>query len=321
MNLDQLVEKFSAHECYLKMGAGKMADQFNATKDDVKAAKKLVKSSIKHELAIVNKIKSETGTQGVKILIFDIETAPLKAYMWNIWNQNIYADQMISNWFMLSWSAKWLGDSKMYSDVLTKDEVFAENDKRITKSIWLLLDEADIVVAHNGDKYDLPKIRSRFLLNNLPPVTPYRSIDTLKVAKREFGFISNKLDAIATELQIQGKNPHGMKMWVDCMNGDEEILKEMLEYNEQDVYLLEEVYLKFRPHIKNHPNVTIDLDLDKPACTTCGSDDIFLDGSYSTQVNSYDTYRCKNCNSIAGRKRNSGIKLKDKKHLLMPVAK
>lgn len=50
MNLDQLVEKFSEHKCYLSMGSGKMANQFKANVEDVKAAKKLVKSASDYEL-------------------------------------------------------------------------------------------------------------------------------------------------------------------------------------------------------------------------------------------------------------------------------
>ena len=36
-------------------------------------------------------------------------------------------------------------------------------NKRVLKSIWNLLDEADIVIGHNGDRFDLRKLRWRFI--------------------------------------------------------------------------------------------------------------------------------------------------------------
>lgn len=70
------------------------------------------------------------------------------------------------------------------SAVLTPEEVLREDDSRIMKLLWDLLNEAEIVVTHNGDKFDLPKINSRFIINNLPPTTPYFSVDTCKVCKK-----------------------------------------------------------------------------------------------------------------------------------------
>ena len=114
-----------------------------------------------------------------KILIFDIETSPMASYTWGRWKQNVSLDQTISEWFMLSWSAKWLNNPNMMSDALTPEEVSREDDARITRSIWHLLNEADIIIAHNGVKFDTPKLNSRFIINGLMPPTPYRQIDTL----------------------------------------------------------------------------------------------------------------------------------------------
>src|SRR6266699_2886337 len=118
-----------------------------------------------------------------KILILDIETAPIRAKVWGIWNQNIYIDQIGDDWFVLTWAAKWLFEKKVYSGRLTSKEAIKQNDKRILKGIWQLLEEADIVVAHNGDKFDLPKLNTRFIIHKLNPPLPYQSIDTLKVIK------------------------------------------------------------------------------------------------------------------------------------------
>ena len=99
-----------------------------------------------------------------KILIFDIETMFMTVSVWGIsFKQRIPADNIIEDWNALSWSAKWLFDSEIMSDVLTSEEAIARDDSRILKSIWKLLDESDIVIAHNGDKFDLRKLNARFI--------------------------------------------------------------------------------------------------------------------------------------------------------------
>lgn len=255
------------------------------------------------------------------ILVLDIETSPLKAYVWSRWKQNIYLDQTLQEWFMLTWSAKWLFDDEVHSDKLEPKEVFQENDKRILESLSILLNRADMVITHNGDRFDLPKIKSRLLVNRLNPVTPYISIDTKKISAKQFGFSSNKLEGLARVLGIPGKFDTDFELWAKCMDGDRKSLEYMEEYNRQDVKLLEDVYLEFRPYIANHPNVTLFLDMDTPRCTTCGSDDIYPEGEYHTQVNTFTTFRCRSCKAIAGRLRKSEINTKLKKNILAPVAK
>lgn len=105
---------------------------------------------------------------------------------------------------MLCWSAKWL-NGEIYSDVINSEEVINEDDKRIVQSLIKLINEADIVITHNGDSFDLPKISSRVVVNNLSPIKPYQSIDTKKIAAKQFGFSSNKLDALAGLFGIETK--------------------------------------------------------------------------------------------------------------------
>ena len=107
------------------------------------------------------------------ILILDVETAPLRGFIWQLWKQNVNIDQIISEWFMLTWSAKWLHNPNIMSAKLTPEEALEENDKRIITELWNVLNDADIVIAHNGDQFDIPKIKTRFLLHGLPPTTFY----------------------------------------------------------------------------------------------------------------------------------------------------
>ena len=155
-----------------------------------------------------------------KVLILDIETAPINAYVWGIWNQNIGTHQIQSDWFCLTWAAKWLFEDKVYSAKLRPNEVQNQDDKRIIEGIWKLVNEADIVIAHNGEKFDMPKLNSRFIINGLNPPLPYQQIDTLKHIRRQFGFTSNKLDYVNKLLNLERKKETNFELWERCMKGN-----------------------------------------------------------------------------------------------------
>jgi len=238
-----------------------------------------------------------------KILMLDIETTPIPVWAWSLGKQYIQTHSMmkdsngkIIDWYVLSWSAKWLYDDKGLSDVLTSEEAVSRNDERILRSVWKLLDEADIIIAHNGDKFDLRKIKARFLSNGIMPPMPYKTIDTLKVARKEFALTSNKQDYITRLLGVQKKLDTDFQLWVDCMNGDTEALKKMEEYNKHDVLGLEQMYLKLRPYISGHPNIAV--MMEENVCSTCGSDSLNNVGKYYfTGSSRYELYYCNGCMS------------------------
>lgn len=232
-----------------------------------------------------------------KVLLFDTENAPNIASLFQVWNQNVHPAQLLQDWYMLSWSAKWLFDSKVMGDVLSSKESQGEDDSRLMNGLWHLMNEADVVIAHNAVKFDIPVVNTRFLLNGMTPPSPYQVIDTLKVARREFNFTHNKLDFLADRLKIPHKKLETEhKLWLDCRSGDEKALAYMLKYNKMDVVVLEELYLKIRPYIKSHPNFNLFMETDG-VCSTCGSENLKKNGYYNTTVNRYDSYVCKDCGS------------------------
>ena len=238
--------------------------------------------------------------KNVKVLLLDIETAPILASIWRLWKQSVNQTQVESDWFCLTWAAKWLFDTKVYSDKLTPEEVEDENDGRIMKEIWNLVDEADIIITHNGDMFDLPRLNTRFLIHRFPPPSPYQSVDTLKAAKKSFAFSSNKLDYINEILNLNGKVEHnGFSLWRRCMKGEPAALREMEAYNRNDVNILEELYLELRPWIKGHPNIGIYSDENQSACPICGSPEIRKEkGAYRTAVSVFEVFRCQKCKGI-----------------------
>lgn len=232
-----------------------------------------------------------------KVLIFDIETSPMEVYTWGIFDQNIGINQIKKDWNILCYSAKWLFSKEILHDRLTGSESKRRDDKRITKSLWKLLDEADIVVAHNGDAFDIKKANARFLFHKLDLPSPYKSVDTLKIARRNFRVTSNKLDYLCRFLGLETKiDTGGFELWVKCLKGDEEALEQMDVYCQNDVRILEELYLKLRQYDKQHPNLGVYMN-DKSLCPNCGSNKLKDNGFYTTPCNKYKTSRCE-CGAI-----------------------
>jgi len=234
------------------------------------------------------------STQFPKILLFDIETSFYHFVGWGTYKQYINHHQITKHQYILSWAAKWLYDENVQSDVVTPEEAKNRDDKRVLKSIWKLLDKADIVIGHNGDRFDLRKLRWRFISQEIEPPTPFRIIDTLKIARKEFFAPSYKQDFLTKYFKLQNKLETDFQLWVDCEAGDKKRLAEMVDYNEHDVIGLEQVYIKLRPYIRNHPNLAVLMDED--VCTHCGSQDLVeTDKEYATSAYKYPIYRCTSC--------------------------
>lgn len=294
MNVNELVTLIKQKPYLKRMGKGSLSKRYKISPEDVIRAKNIV----------------AIGKYTPKILLFDIETAPIKAYVWKLWKENVHLEQIINDWFCIAWSAKWLYGGYTMGDVLKPEEIKREDDSRIMTSLWKLINEADIVITHNGNKFDIPRINSRFIINGLEPTKPYFSIDTCQIARKQFGFSSNKLDALATYFGIEHKLNTDFNLWKRCLEGDREALKYMLKYNMKDVDILEEVYLKLRPWIKNHPNMG-NLSGQALVCSNCASDDLeLLEGQYYfTAVGKYSLYKCRKCGAISRGRKNIGNKV------------
>jgi len=235
-----------------------------------------------------------------KILVFDLETAPLRAYVWRLWKQNVHPlnGQLQSEWFLLTYAAKWLFDDTVIAGKLTSKEVQEEDDSRLLHELWNLLNEADIVIAHNGRQFDVPILNGRFLKMNIKPPMPYKIIDTKTAASKHFNLPSNKLDYIAQYLGVGQKIETDFDLWVRCLNGNNAALNEMMIYNINDVKILEDVYLAMRPYIQPHPNLGLYIEDDVECCPCCTSTDISFEGKYVSYASTYSAFRCNSCGSI-----------------------
>lgn len=255
------------------------------------------------------------STFKAKVLVFDIETAPLLVYVWRRWKQNVFSDQALEdNWPILTWSAKWLFEEEIMSMKMTPEEALNRDDRRVVHGLWRLINEADIVIAHNGLKFDMKMMNGRFWIHGLEPPSTVEVIDTLKSAKKMLGLPSYKLDDLAKYLNKEGKIKTDFSWWSEFLEGNPEAIDRMQEYNDKDVTILEEVYFSLRPWIKPHPNLGLHIGEDIKVCPTCASEDLQYIGKYATYVNMYEELRCNSCGALSRSRKNGN--LRERKELL-----
>lgn len=232
-----------------------------------------------------------------KILIYDIETSPIIAYTWGVWQTDVI--EVLHDWQVLSVAWKWLGEST--SHVIGQDDFNdykpgVNNDIHVIEKIHELFDEADVVVAHNGNSFDQKKVQARMAIHGMMPPSPYKQVDTKLVAKRFGAFTRNNLKHLANDLQTRNKkgDAGGFETWQGCLAGSKTAWKTMKKYNKQDITTLEDLYLKLLPWMQNHPNIANIIGSEE-ACPKCGSKNIHYRGYARTNVCTYHRIQCQDC--------------------------
>ena len=233
-----------------------------------------------------------------KVLFYDIETAPNLAYVWGQYDQNVV--QQYREWYLMCFAYRWEHQKKTKVVSLTDFELYdedPEDDREVAQALWNLFDEADIVIAHNGNRFDMRKANARFIVHGLSAPTPVQQIDTLKVARKYFMFNSNKLGDLGQHLKLGKKeSTGGFELWVGCMKGEEQAWKRMIKYARQDVNLLMEVYYKLRPFMTTHPNKNL-INETEGSCPTCCGTNLMRRGYKRNRTTSYIALQCMDCGS------------------------
>ena len=199
----------------------------------------------------------------------------------------------------MCFSYRWYGEKKTHNISMIQDDIFTPgdpyNDAYLVDKLWELFDEADIVVAHNAYKFDNKVATTAFLRQGLTPPSPYKTVDTLRVARSIARFSSNSLDSLCTYLGIgqKSKVKHA-DLWRDCLNGDPKAWKLMIKYNNQDVDLLYQLYEILLPYIKNHPNLGVILQ-KRDCCPKCASTDVQARGREGRVSGMVQRWFCNNC--------------------------
>ena len=216
-------------------------------------------------------------------MLVDIEILPCIGYFWDRpWETQII--EVVEEWRILSFSAKWLQGKQ-------ETHINHKTDKFLVEKLWDLLDEAEVVIGQNIDRFDKRKINARFLYYGLGPPSPYKTIDTLKIARKNFALLSNKQDDLGKFMGTGRKIKVDKDLWLDCIKGKKKALRQMSEYNAQDVLLLEANYLKLRAW----SNTNIAIYTDGIACPHCQSDNIRRRGVQKNTTTAYHRVFCNSC--------------------------
>lgn len=168
------------------------------------------------------------------------------------------------------------------------------DNKAIVMELHKLFKQADVIIGHNIDNFDDKRANTDFIKHNLPPPPPHKTIDTLKVARSRFQFNSNRLGDLGDFLGVGSKVKHwGFELWERCMMGDPVAWNLMKRYNRGDVSLLRRVYIKERPWIKNHPNLTARDPIF--GCPNCASKNVVRNGWSVDRFGKKPRFACRDC--------------------------
>jgi DNA polymerase elongation subunit (family B) len=221
-----------------------------------------------------------------RILTLDIETSPNVVYAWGLWGQNIGISQVVEPSRVLCVAAKWFDRSRV--------EFFSEHHQsrsEMLRAIWLMLDEADIVVGYNHVRFDIPHLNREFLLQGFGMPSPWQDVDLLRVNKKQFKWPSNKLAYVTEALGLQTKlETGGQALWSAVMQGDEAAWRKFKAYNIQDVRITEELFVTLGPWVKGpHRGLWTG---DMSSCYACGGVDLRPAGVVRTKVAVYPQMEC-----------------------------
>ena len=248
-----------------------------------------------------------TNFAAPKILLFDIEVSRGIYKLYNPGKQTVGLKDVEARAFMLGWCAKWLFDDKVYSSFVTRQEAKNRDDYNVVKRLYPLISKADLVIAHNGDKYDIRKINWFFSLYNFQPNNRYITLDTYKKSKELFGAESCSLGYLLKMYGFNGKGVMYSEDWEDIETGRVSAKVKAEPYCRDDVLGLEDLYLKIRPWIRHHPNMSIYYEMYHPLeeeesyCPRCLHvlGDMRWDKQYRTPNGTiYASANCPHCGSV-----------------------
>lgn len=194
-------------------------------------------------------------------LFFDIETSPNVVLSWRIGRKiSIDHSNLLKERAIICIGYKWENQKQAQALIWDKDQ----NDKEMLQQFVEIANKADELVGHNGDKFDLPWIRTRCLFHGISMFPSYKTIDTLQWARRRFYFNSNRLDYIGKYLGVGGKIKTEFDLWKKVvLEDDRTALAQMVKYCKRDVEMLQEVYLKLAVQVPHKTHIGVQNNKDK----------------------------------------------------------
>ncbi len=227
-----------------------------------------------------------------QILLWDLETLPNICYAFDLFSYK-KPDMIIKEKAIVSMAWKWLGEDETH--VMVTKEPY--EDKELVNAACELINRADYVIAHFGDRFDTRFLRSRALYHRLTPPAPTPTIDTYKLAKKYFHLNANRLDYLGEFLKVGRKQKTDWKLWADCAAGKKSAIDEMAAYNRQDVLLLESVFLAMLPYVDSKLNHNLFSDVLDTVCHSCGSKHVQKRGFLVNKITKRQRFQCLKCGS------------------------
>lgn len=232
----------------------------------------------------------------LKVLCLDIENFPCEVYSWGLGEQIIPLEFLKRDWTVCAWAAHWVGDPDnqvMYMDNRNRRDIY--DDKQLIKGLVDLMNQADVIVGQNVEKFDIRKLAARASFHNLLPFRPVKVTDILKEERKVFAFTSHKL-AYKTEMnkkykKLKHEKYPGFDLWKACLADKLDAWKEMERYCKHDVLSTEERYMTVRGWIKTHHLGPI----DGIVRCRCGSTNLNKEGFAHTDAGKYQIYSCNVC--------------------------
>lgn len=266
-------------------------------------------------------VSNNTKPKEPKILFLDLEIAPTIAAVFNRYKTNVGVDAVLEEPYILTVAHSLLNEDEVTTKGIDDFPLFrydTQNDYQLVEYIRDLINDADIVVAHNA-KFDKGWFNQQLANWNLSPPQPYKLVCTLNACRKHFNLPANSLDAACKYFGLGRKVKHkGMSLWLDCKKGDLTALAEMKKYNKGDIPTLKELYLKVRPFMNEHPNVQMYYDEIEPRCRVCGSTELTSIKETFTPAGKFSTCQCKECGATS--KTSHNLLSKEEKQALLKSA-
>lgn len=234
-----------------------------------------------------------------KVLFWDVETTYVRARIWNMGKQYVGHEKIVDGdrTKIICIGYKWLGEKKTH---ILKWNNKTQDCSKIIRDFSKVVEEADVAIAHNGDRFDVKHFNTQCLLYGLPPVNWPTTEDTLKQLRQKFYLPSYKLDYVAKMLFGEGKNPMNFQDWIDIIEGKNQktkdaALEKMIKYCKKDVQLLEDAWKVVAPYLEPKVNRSLIKNNHRLGCPSCGNDKVHKDGRKVTKSGIYQRYQCQTC--------------------------
>jgi DNA polymerase elongation subunit (family B) len=253
------------------------------------------KAGIEHNKHTQSTDPVEVIIRPPKILVFDIECTGMILESYGLYNQNHSHKDIIEDWSLLSFAA-WFTDEEDITYADNRENPDYRDDKQLVTKLHDLISQADWIVGHNSDKFDLKKFNTKAEKYELPPRPDPVQYDTLKMLKARYALPSNSLDYAAKYFDLKerksghGKFP-GKMLFDECKKGNPEAWIELEAYNKQDVRVTWELFQRLAKHDKR---INLTSFYQKQTCI-CGNQSFFKNGIKYSRNAAHQIWRCHQC--------------------------